>query len=130
MSTTPGRAFFDEHMAFIYRKDIDGLIDKQYTADAVLISPFNVLESPPPHTIRGNRALKDFFRIYTAWQGEIEVESVDNFVETENSIFFQAIFTSKTGRWAVGDAWHMTAGKIDTHYSFAYRIGEGGARRG
>jgi hypothetical protein len=127
MSTTPGRKFFDEHMAYIYANDIDGMIDNQYTQDAVLISPFDVLPTPPPHTIRGNKALKDFFRTYIGWQGSIDVESLDNFVETDNSIFFQAVFTSKTGRWAVGDAWHMTDGKIDTHYSFAVRIGEGKA---
>jgi hypothetical protein len=124
VSTTPGRAFFDQHMDFIYKNDIDGLIDKQYTQDAVLISPFDVLSTPPPHLIRGNQALKDFFRTYIAWQGSINVESISNFVETESSIFFEAIFTSKTGRWAVGDAWHMTDGKIDTHYSFAYRVGD------
>ena len=77
---------------------------------------------PPPHTVRGNQALKDFFNIYLPWQGAINVEDLTDFVETENSIFFQAVFTSKTGRWAVGDAWHMTDGKIDTHYSFARKL--------
>jgi len=33
------------------------------------------------------------------------------------------VFTSKTGRWAVGDAWHMHDGKIEVHYSFAQKIG-------
>ena len=124
MATTPGRKFFDEHMAYIYANDIDGMIDNTYTQDAVLISPFDILPTPPPHTIVGNKALKEFFRVYLAYQGSINVESLTNFVETPNSIFFQAVFTSKTGRWAVGDAWHMTDGKIDTHYSFAYRVGD------
>lgn len=123
MSTTLGRKFFDEHMNYISHNDIDGLIDNQYTQDAVLISPFDVLSTPPPHIIQGNKALKEFFRTYTAWQGSINVEKLYDFAETENSIFFQAIFTSNTGRWVVGDAWHMTNGKIDTHYSFAHKIG-------
>jgi hypothetical protein len=122
VSATPGRKFFDEHMAYIYKNDIDGMIDNQYTQDAVLISPFDVLDTPPPHVIRGNKALKDFFRTYISWQGSIDVESLYDFVETEKSIFFQAIFTSKTGRWVVGDAWHMADGKIDTHYSFAHKL--------
>jgi hypothetical protein len=122
MSTTPGRKFFDEHMAYIYANDVAGMIDNQYTQDAVLISPFDILDVPPPHTVRGNQALKDFFNIYLPWQGAINVEDLTDFVETENSIFFQAVFTSKTGRWAVGDAWHMTDGKIDTHYSFARKL--------
>ena len=124
MDTTPGRKFFDEHMKYIYANDIDGMIDDQYTQDAVLFSPFDVVPGQkPPHVVKGNAALKEFFHRYIAWQGSINVEELSNFSETENSIFFQAIFTSKTGRWAVGDAWHMTDGKIDTHYSFAQKIG-------
>ena len=124
MATSPGRAFFDEHMKFIYANDIDGMIDNQYTEDAVLISPFDALETPPPHIVRGRQALKEFFHKYIAYQGSIHVESLYDFAETENSIFFQAIFTSNTGRWVVGDAWHMTDGMIDTHYSFAHRLGD------
>jgi len=122
-TTTPGKKFFDEHMNYIYNNDIDGMIDNQYTQNAVLISPFDILDTPPPHIVRGNKALKEFFRKYTAWQGSINIEKLYDFAETENSIFFQAIFTSNTGRWVVGDAWHMTDGKIDTHYSFAHQIG-------
>lgn len=110
-------------MAYINNNDIDGMIENQYTQDAVLISPFDILDTPPPHIVCGNKALKDFFRRYIDWQGSINVESLYDFAETDNSIFFQAIFTSKTGRWAVGDGWHMTGGKIGTHYSFAYKIG-------
>jgi hypothetical protein len=113
-------------MAYIYANKIDQMIDDQYTQDAVLISPFDVLNTPPPHIVRGNQALKAFFRTYIDWQGAIEVESLYDFAETESSIFFQAIFTSKTGKWVVGDAWHMRGGltgKIEVHYSFAHKIG-------
>jgi hypothetical protein len=124
---TPGKKFFDEHMAFIGAKDVVGMIDNEYTDDAVLISPFDILDTPPPHTVVGSQALKDFFEKYLAWQGEINVESLYNFVELEDSICFHAIFTSHTGRWVVGDMWHLDGGKIDRHYSFAERIGEGTA---
>jgi hypothetical protein len=124
MSTTPGRKFFDEHMQFIYANDIDGMIDAQYTQDAVLISPFDVVKGKePPHIVKGNKALKEFFHTYIAWQGEIKVESLYDFAETDDSICFHAIFTSHTGRWVVGDDWHMRDGKIDRHYSFAYKLG-------
>jgi hypothetical protein len=123
VSTTHGRKFFDEHMDYIGKKDVDGMIDNQYTEDAVLISPFDILDTPPPHIVRGNKALKDFFKKYLDWQGSINVESLYDFAETDNSVYFQAIFTSKTGRWFVGDGWHLTGGKIDTHYSYAYKIG-------
>jgi hypothetical protein len=121
MATSPGRKFFDEHMAYIYTNKIDEMIDNQYTEDAVLISPFDVLKTPPPHIVQGRKALKEFFHVYLDWQGSIKVEKLYDFVETENSIFFQAIFTSKTGRWVVGDAWHMRGNQISAHYSFAYK---------
>lgn len=121
---SPARKFFDEHMAYIYANDIDGMIDQQYTEDAVLISPFDVVEgASPPHIVRGRQALKDFFRIYLAWQGEINVESMDQFAATPESVFFQATFTSKTGRWVVGDGWQLREGKIAVHYSFAHKAG-------
>jgi hypothetical protein len=122
--TTPGRQFFDQHMAYIYANQIDEMIDAQYTKDAVLISPFDVLKSPPPHIVKGNAALKAFFHTYLAWQGAIQDVSLNNFAETDDSIFFQAFFTSKTGKWVVGDAWHMRDGKIDVHYSFSHRLGD------
>ena len=126
MATSPGQKFFDEHMAYIYAGKIDQMIDDQYAQDAVLISPFDALKTPPPHIVRGNKALKEFFHIYMEYQGSIQVEKLYDFAETDDSIFFQAIFTSKTGRWVVGDAWHMRgglSGKIDVHYSFAHKIG-------
>jgi hypothetical protein len=126
VATSPGQKFFDEHMAYIYAGKIDQMIDDQYAQDAVLISPFDALKTPPPHIVRGNKALKEFFHIYMEYQGSIQVEKLYDFAETDDSIFFQAIFTSKTGRWVVGDAWHMRgglSGKIDVHYSFAHKIG-------
>ena len=121
-STTPGRKFFDDHMAYLASDDIDTMIDEQYARDAVMFSPFDLLDTPPPHVVRGNRALKDFFRRYIAWQGPINVEQLYNFAETADSISFQAIFTSNTGRWVVGYAWHLTNNKIDTQYSFAHKL--------
>ena len=97
-------------MAYIYAGKIDQMIDDQFTDDAALISPFDALPTPPPHIVRGNKALKEFFHIYMNYQGSIQVEKLYSFAETDDSIFFQAIFTSKTGRWVVGDAWHMRGG--------------------
>ncbi len=119
-----GRQFFDEHMEYLGRGDIDGMIDDQYTEDAVLISPFDILDTPPPHIVRGREALKEFFKKYTSWQGSINVESLYVFAETKDAISFQAIFTSNTGRWLVGDAWSMREGKIAYHFSFAHRLGD------
>jgi hypothetical protein len=120
---TPGRQFFDEHMAYIYAGNLDGMIDDQYREDAVLISPFDILDTPPPHIVRGHEALKAFFHKYIEWQGSINVESLYDFAETEDVISFQAIFTSRTGRWVVGDAWSLKDRMIAYHFSFAHKIG-------
>jgi len=122
MSTTFGQKFFDVHMEYIRNNDIDGMIDDQYTQDAILISPFDILPTPPPHVVRGNQALKDFFRKYIDWQGHIDVEKLYNFAELDDSINFMAIFSANTGRWVVGDEWHLVEGKIDRHYSFAHKL--------
>ena len=122
---SPGKQFFNEHMKYIMAGDVAGMIDNQYAENAVLISPFDILNTKPPHIVTGREALKDFFNVYLPWQGEINVESLYDFVDLPDSICFHAIFTSHTGRWVVGDFWHMTEGLIDRHYSFAHRIGEG-----
>jgi hypothetical protein len=111
-------------MAYIYANKIDEMIEHQYAPNAVLISPFNILDTPPPHIVKGRASLRKFFQTYLAWQGSINVEQLYDFAETDGSICFQAIFTSKTGRWVVGDAWHMNDGQIDVHYSFAHRLGD------
>jgi hypothetical protein len=121
---TPGRQFFDEHMAYIYAGNLDGMIDDQYREDAILISPFDIMDTPPPHIVRGREALKAFFHKYIEWQGSINVESVYDFAETEDAITFQAVFTSHTGRWVVGDAWYIKEKKIAYHFSFAHKIEE------
>jgi predicted SnoaL-like aldol condensation-catalyzing enzyme len=121
---TPGRQFFDEHMAYIYAGNLDGMIDDQYREDAILISPFDIMDTPPPHIVRGREALKAFFHKYIEWQGSINVESVYDFAETEDAITFQAVFTSHTGKWVVGDAWYIKEKKIAYHFSFAHKIEE------
>ena len=93
-------------------------------AAVYLISPFDLLDTPPPHIIRGRAALKAFFHKYVGWQGAINVESLYDFAETEDAISFQAVFTSHTGKWVVGDAWYMKEKQIAYHFSFAHKIGE------
>ncbi len=120
---SPQRQFFDEHLEYIFAGDIEGMIRETYTEDAVLISPFDIYEeTSPPHIVRGHDELIQFFNDYMAWQGAINVESIDQFAGTNESIFFQATFTSNTGRWVVGDAWHLEDGKIAVHYSFDHLV--------
>jgi hypothetical protein len=121
---TPGRKFFDDHMALIGVGKLDEMIDTQYTEDCLHISPWDIIPGKPPaHILRGREELKKFFHIYIAAQGAINIESLYDFAETDNSISFQAIFTSNTGRWVVGDAWNMRNGQIAIHYGFCHKLG-------
>ncbi len=124
MATTPGMKFFEEHMALIGAGKLDEMIDTQYTANCLHISPWDIIPGKPPtHILRGREELKKFFHLYIAAQGSINIESLYDFTEVDNSISFQAIFTSNTGRWVVGDAWTMKDGMIDTHYGFCHKLG-------
>ena len=65
VATTPGRKFFDEHMALIGAGKLDEMIDTQYTLDCLHISPWDIIPgTPPPHILRGREELKKFFHIY------------------------------------------------------------------
>jgi hypothetical protein len=125
VSTTAGRRFFDAHMAYLRANDLEGLLREQYTEDAIMTSPFDILDRPPPHILHAGPGMIAFLRRWLDYHGTLTVDALYDFCELDDSIFFQAIFSSRTGRWVVGDAWHMRDGKIDRHYSFAHRLGEG-----
>ena len=123
---SPGQAYFDQHVGYLMRNDIDNLVKEQYTEDAVLISPFDVLDTSPPHTLRGRQAIKNFLQRWLSYHGKSEFTSLTNFVATEDSITFHSTMVSQTGTWMLGEAWHLVGGlprgKIDRHYGFAYKI--------
>jgi len=126
MSSTAGHTFFDQHVSLLTRGDLDTLLRYQYLDDAVLISPFDVLDKPPPHILHGREAIKNFLRKWLDYHGPSNFTSLTNFAETEDSVTFHATMTSRTGNWMLGEAWHIVGGlpggKIDRHYGFAYKI--------
>jgi hypothetical protein len=107
-STTAGRTFYDRQVGYLKAKDVDGLVDNHYNDDAVLVRFDSV--------IKGKDALKQFFHQYVEMLGDIEVESTDQFAETEDTIFFEATVKSKLGRAQVYDAWVLKNGKISYHF--------------
>lgn len=123
-SKTPGQQFFDAHVGYLYRNDIDGLLADQYADDAILISPFDVLEdAKPPHVIHNGPKLKEFFTKWLAYHGETNYTALYDFAELDDTVSFQALMTSQTGNWVLGEAWHRNAeGKIDRHYGFAHKL--------
>lgn len=126
MATTPGRKFFDEHINYLTTGDVEGMVNKTYKEDAILYNAFPCLDVPPPNVIEGREELIRVFKIYLAYQGEIQVDSLYNFLETEDVISFQATITSpKTGKWVVADIWLMDAGQIARHFGVAHHLTDG-----
>jgi hypothetical protein len=120
--TIPGRPFFDAHMDSLFKRDLDRLLDTQYHDDAILISPAPILAVPPPHIVpRAN--LKDFFGRFLDFYGTLHIDSMEDFVALEDSIFFQAVVSSpEAGRWVMGEAWHIVDGKIDRQYGYSHKL--------
>ncbi|KST65710.1 hypothetical protein [Mastigocoleus testarum] len=123
ITNTAGRKFFDEHIQYLLVKDVAGMVKNTYTQDAILYNAFPFLDTPPPNVIKGQEELIKVFNAYLDYQGDIQVDSLYNFLETEDVISFQATITSpKTGKWAVGDVWLMQGGKISRHIGFAHSL--------
>ncbi len=106
---SPKREFYEEQIRILQAADIDRLIDEHYTDDAQLIS-FNVV-------VKGNGPLKEYFRGYVKMLGTIDVLSTDHFVETDDSVFFEATVKTDLGTVGVYDAWLMRDGKISHHFT-------------
>ena len=118
-----GKDFFDTHMQYIAKNDMEGMVRDTYSSDAALYNAFPFLDTPPPNVIKGTDELIKVFKAYLDYQGEISVEKLYNFLDTEEVISFQAVISSsKTGRWAVSDTWVMKDEKIHRHYGTAHKL--------
>lgn len=122
MASTPAREFFDKQLERIAQGRIDEMVDNDYLDDAVLITFFNGFEdSPPPMTVRGGGAIKEYFHKYMGAVGSIDIKTL-NFAEDydgkNGSIFFQTTFICNLGLVNVGDAWQMRDAKISRHFAF------------
>ncbi|MDJ0730918.1 MAG: nuclear transport factor 2 family protein [Crocosphaera sp.] len=125
MDTIDGQKFFEEHINYLTTGDVEGMVNNTYTEDAILYNAFPCLDTPPPNVIKGREELIKLFKTYLAYQGEIQVDSLDNFLVTEDVISFQGTITSpKTGKWVVADIWLMDAGQIARHFGVAHRLGD------
>ncbi len=109
MSDDAKRQLYEAQIRYLQAGDVDGLIDNQYTDDALLVS-FD-------HQIRGNAALKEYFRGYLQVLGNIEVLSTDRFVATNDAVFFEATMRTNLGEARVFDAWVLRDVKISYHFT-------------
>ncbi len=122
VSMTPGRQFFDQHMSYLNTRELDLLVRTQYSENAVLITPYDILDVPPPHIIPAGPALIDFFAKWLDYHGSMTIDSLYDFAELDDTISFQALMTSQTGKWVLGEAWHLAGDKIDRHYGFVHKL--------
>lgn len=122
-NTSNGRQFFEEHMQYLMDKNVADMVKNTYTEDAILYNAFPFLNSLPPNVIEGQDRLIKAFEDYLEYQGDIQIDSLYNFLKTEDVISFQGTITSpKTGKWVVGDIWLMRGQKISRHFGYAHSL--------
>lgn len=109
MGKTPGRRFYDEQIAMLAQHQTDALIDLHYHEDAVLVSQAKV--------VKGRRDLKQHFRAYLAMLGNLEVKSLDPFIESDDSLLFEATVRSALGEAKVYDAFVLRDGRATHHFT-------------
>lgn len=106
---TPGRRFYNEHVAYLESNDIGGLVGTHYNADATMIG-FDVVDV-------GHDALLRRFRNYLDSIGGLRLKSTDRFVETVDTIFFESTITTGRGDMRIYDAFVLAHGKISIHFT-------------
>ena len=104
-----GHRFFDEQIALLEQGRTDELIERHYQPDAVLVSFQGV--------VRGHQALKRHFRSYMQKLGKLTVHSLDQFAETEDTLFFEASVSTSFGEGHVYDAFVLKNGKVTHHFT-------------
>ena len=96
---SPKREFYEAQIRYLVAGDVEGLIDNQ---------------------IHGNADLKTYFKGYLEMLGKLEVVSTDKFVETDDTLFFEATVNTNFGQAKVFDAWVLRDGKIAYHFTGVY----------
>jgi hypothetical protein len=104
-----GHRFFDEQIALLEQDRTDELIERHYQPDAVLVSFQGV--------VRGHEALRRHFRCYMQKLGKLTVLSLDQFAETEDTLFFEASVSTSLGEARVYDAFVLRDGKVTHHFT-------------
>ena len=103
---TAGRAFSHDQIKLLQDGRTDELIDARYLPrrDPGLVC----------NVVRGIDSLKQYFRTYMAKPGKLEVLSLGNFVETPESILFEATVRTSAGQAKVYEGFVLRDGKA-TH---------------
>ena len=104
------RAIYDRQLAYYAAKDIEGLLQNNYSEDAVL-TMFD-------YQVKGREALRKHFNGFFAMAGNVTFKSTDRFIETEHTVLIEASAeTEKLGSMVFIDAFVIRDGKIDYQFS-------------
>jgi hypothetical protein len=107
MESTPGRKFYEEHLAYIHAKDFDGLIDNHYNDDATFTSFFG--------SLKGREALRQHFRAYLGSLGNLHVR-LDKLTEIDNTLLLETTVSTDAGTIRTYDAFVLRNSKIDYQF--------------
>ncbi|ACK64466.1 hypothetical protein PCC8801_0368 [Rippkaea orientalis PCC 8801] len=115
-STLLGK-MYQEHIQYLLDKDIEGILNNQYTEDALLISSF----TKEPQYFKGREQLKEHF------QGILAIENLQTEVtfwaETDDpqTLMIVEAITMKTpegeAKMRFADSWVLRDGKIAIHFA-------------
>lgn len=106
------KEFYNNHIDLLKKGDVNALVDHDYHEDAEML----LLAQEEPIIIKGKDALKiqlDYY-INNIYRGMV---STEKFIESEDSMFFEAVIDTVFGHSKVYDALYMKDGKIYRHYS-------------
>jgi hypothetical protein len=108
-NTTPGKAFYNRQVSFLEANDVAGLIASQYTPDAELVG-YGL-------HVKGTPALFKHFTGYLANLDNLKLISTDKFMETEDTIMFEASIQVAAGVARVYDSFVLKDGKAIYHFT-------------
>lgn len=109
MAATPLKEFFERQVDYLVRKDVDGLVDQQYSEDAVLLS----LE----FAVRGREALRSYYHGYMQRLGYLKVLAINQYNETDDGLIFDATVETQLGIRNVYNAFVIRGGKAVYHFT-------------
>lgn len=102
--------FYEKHLSFFYRKDIEGLLANDYAEDCQLVSY--------DFAVKGHAAMRPIFTAYLEMLGDFVVKSTEHFTATEDSILLEATLTGqKFGERKVYDVFVFRDGKAIYHFT-------------
>ena len=101
--------FFDRQVDYLVRKDIDGLVENQYSPDAVLMGLDMV--------VRGREALRSYYNLYIQRLGYLKVISINQINQAEDGLIFDATVETQLGVRNVYNAFVLRDGKAIYHFT-------------